>query len=354
MDIFPIFHRIQAQKGVYLQMKTMKILCAGLVAAMLFTGCKATGNGASDLGSDISSGISKVESGVNSGMSNLESDMNSGISDGKSDLNSTTSDKNTDKNHSSESAPVSGASSDVAAEIHISPATVDLSTLDGTKQGWGQGVQLDDQNRPISALQFQKKYGKYDAYFIGNDEKIIYLTFDEGYENGYTATILDTLKEKNVPAVFFVTMDYAKKEADLIKRMVEEGHAIGNHSDKHVSYPTVSTERCKEETLNLHNYIDENFGYKMTLFRPPMGEFSERVLAQTQQLGYKTMLWSYAYKDWEANNQMDPAKALEKVNGALHNGAIYLLHAVGSTNDEILGDFIDYARSQGYEFKLFQ
>ena len=335
-------------------MKAMKILCAGLVAAMMFTGCNAVGNGASDLGSDISSGISDVESGVSSGMSNLESDVSSGISDGKSDLSSAVSDESDKNNNSSESAPTSGASSEVPAEIHVSPATVDLSSLDGTKQEWGQGVQLDDQNRPISALQFQEKYGKYDAYFIGNDEKVIYLTFDEGYENGYTATILDTLKEKNVPAVFFVTMDYVKKQPDLVKRMIDEGHAVGNHSDKHVSYPTVSAERCEQETMNLHNYISENFGYQMTLFRPPMGEFSERVLAQTQQLGYKTMLWSYAYKDWDPKNQMETGKALEKVNGALHNGAIYLLHAVGSTNNDILGDFIDYARSQGYEFKLFQ
>lgn len=335
-------------------MKAMKILCAGLVAAVMFTGCKAVEDGASDLGSDISSGISDVESGVSSGMSNLESDVSSGISDGKSDLSSAVSDESDKNNNSSESAPTSGASSEVPTEIHVSPATVDLSSLDGTKQGWGQGVQLDDQNRPISALQFQEKYGKYDAYFIGNDEKVIYLTFDEGYENGYTATILDTLKEKNVPAVFFVTMDYVTKEPDLVKRMIDEGHAVGNHSDKHVSYPTVSTERCEQETMNLHNYIKENFGYQMTLFRPPMGEFSERVLAQTQQLGYKTMLWSYAYKDWDPKNQMETGKALEKVNGALHNGAIYLLHAVGSTNNDILGDFIDYARSQGYEFKLFQ
>ena len=165
-------------------MKVMKILCAGLVAAMMFTGCKAVENGASDLGSDISSGISDVESGVSSGMSNLESDVSSGISDGKSDLSSAVSDEKNKNNNSSESAPASGASSEVPAEIHVSPATVDLSSLDGTKQGWGQGVQLDDQNRPISALQFQEKYGKYDTYFIGSDEKIIYLTVDEGYENG--------------------------------------------------------------------------------------------------------------------------------------------------------------------------
>ena len=208
------------------------------------------------------------------------------------------------------------------------------------------------QPEPIKEASF---FSKYNSYYVGDpNEKVIYLTFDEGYENGYTATIVDTLKEKNVPAVFFVTMDYVKKEPDLVKRMIDEGHAVGNHSDKHVSYPTVSTERCEQETMNLHHYIDENFGYKMTLFRPPMGEFSERVLAQTQQLGYKTMLWSYAYKDWDPKNQMDNTKALEKVNGALHNGAIYLLHAVGSTNNDILGDFIDYARSQGYEFKLFQ
>lgn len=323
-------------------MKMIKILSIGVIATLMFAGCGFNGKDTSDMGSDISSGISKVESDMGSEMSKLESDMSSNSSGSMSNSNS------------SVEAPISGASSDIATEIHVTPGAIDLQKLDNKLQGWGQGVQLDDKNRPISSVKYQEKYGKYDAYFIGKEEKVIYLTFDEGYENGYTAPILDTLKEKNVPAVFFVTMDYAEREPELLRRMVDEGHVIGNHSDNHVSYPTVTVEKCEEETMNLHNYILENFGCEMTLLRPPKGEFSERVLAQMQQLGYKTLLWSYAYKDWEVDNQMEPSVALEKLNAALHDGAIYLLHAVGSTNNEILGDFIDYAQSQGYQFKLFK
>jgi len=314
-------------------MKSIKLLSVCLVAAMMLAGC-----GNKDK-TDGNSMISDVESKVNSTVSDVESGIESMMPEESKEV--------------SKEAP-SGVSSEIQTEVHISPSHYDFSNLDNTKQGWGQGVQLDDKNRPISSLKYQEKYGKYDAYFIGEGEKNIYLTFDEGYENGYTSTILDTLKEKNVKAVFFVTMDYAKKQPELIKRMIAEGHVVGNHSEKHISYPTADIARCEAETMNLHNYVLDNFGYEMTLFRPPMGEFSERVLAQVQSLGYKTLFWSYAYKDWEVDNQMDEATALEKVKGALHDGALYLLHAVGSTNNAILGDFIDYAHSQGYQFKIIQ
>ncbi len=321
-------------------MKSIKLLSVCLVAALMLVGCGNNDKGTSDTGSDINSAVSDVESKVSSGLTDMESGIES-MMPGESNV-------------TSEEAPSSGASSETVKEVQIAPADIELSNLDNTKQGWGQGVQVDDKNRPVSSLKYQEKYGKYDAYFIGDGEKTIYLTFDEGYENGYTATILDTLKEKNVKAVFFVTMDYAKKQPELIKRMIAEGHTVGNHSDKHISYPTADITRCEAETMNLHNYIFENFGYEMTLFRPPMGEFSERVLAQVQSLGYKTLLWSFAYKDWEVDNQPDEAASLQKINGALHDGALYLLHAVGSTNNNILGDFIDYAHSEGYQFKIMQ
>ncbi len=320
-------------------MKIIKILSVCLIISLILVSCgnKDKNNNMKD---DLSSTVSDVQSKVESGISDVESGIESMMPDESSLV--------------SEEAPDKGVSSEPIKEVQITPANIELSSLDNTKQGWGQGVQVDDKNRPVSSVKYQEKYGKYDAYFIGSGEKCIYLTFDEGYENGYTATILDTLKEKGVKAVFFVTMDYAKKQPELIKRMIAEGHIVGNHSDKHVSYPTVDMARCEAETMNLHNYISENFGYEMTLFRPPMGEFSERVLAQMQSLGYKTLLWSFAYKDWEVDNQPDEAASLQKLNGALHDGALYLLHAVGSTNNNILGDFIDYAHSQGYQFKLMQ
>ena len=192
----------------------------------------------------------------------------------------------------------------------------------------------------------------YDAYYVGDTEnKIIYLTFDEGYENGYTAKILDTLKEKKCSAVFFVTMPYVKQNSELVRRMIDEGHIVGNHSVNHKSMPTLSTEEAAQEIIGLHNYVKENFGYEMTLFRPPMGEWSTRTLEIANRLHYKTILWSYAYLDYDVNNQMGVDKAFPKVTGAAHNGAVYLLHAVSKDNAQMLGDVIDAFRADGYTLK---
>lgn len=237
----------------------------------------------------------------------------------------------------------------------VETLTTDISQLDNTKHGWGQGTNFDDQNRPGSCLEFQEKFGKYDAVFIKeNAEGKLYLTFDEGYENGYTAKILDTLKEKNVPAVFFVTYDYASKNPDLIKRMIDEGHVVGNHSYNHPSMPTVSLEKGEEEISKLHAYIKDTFGYEMTLFRPPMGEYSERTLALAQNLGYQSVFWSFAYADWDPKKQPEPGAALKKTVERVHNGAVYLLHAVSETNTQILGDFIDQVRAKGFSFEKLQ
>lgn len=229
--------------------------------------------------------------------------------------------------------------------------SINLNNLDRTKIGYGQGVQVDENNRTTGALQFNEKYGKYNAKAIEQTEnKEICLTFDQGYENGYTSIILDTLKEKNVKAVFFVLEDYAVKNPDLIKRMIDEGHVVGNHSKSHYSMPDLTGEECQREIKSVHEYIFENFNYEMTLFRPPMGEFSEYSLAQTQLMGYETMLWSYAYADWDVNNQPDYETAYEKLVNSVHPGAIYLLHSVSKTNTEVLPAFIDKVRSMGYEF----
>ena len=248
---------------------------------------------------------------------------------------------NTDKNAASQAKNESSSS--------IVPFK-NLENLDNTKQGWGQGRQVDSDKRPVSCEQFQNKYGKYSAVFIGDNTKKIYLTFDEGYENGYTSKILDSLKEKKVPAVFFVTYDYAKRNHDLVQRMIHEGHVVGNHSYTHPSMPTLSLTKASDEITKMHSYVKENFSYTMTLFRPPMGEFSERTLALAQSLKYKSVFWSFAYVDWNPQKQMGSDKAYQKVVGSLHHGAIYLLHAVSKDNAEILGSFIDKAREEGYEF----
>lgn len=217
------------------------------------------------------------------------------------------------------------------------------------KQCYGMGVQCDSENRPLGAIDFQRQYGDMGALFIGEAEnKRLWLTFDEGYENGYTAAILDTLKEKQVHAVFFVTYDYCLKNPDLVKRMIDEGHTVGNHTWSHPSLPDCSPDELYAELSLLHNYVKDNFGYEMYVMRPPMGEFSERVLACAKQLGYTTVLWSFAYPDWDVDNQPQPEAAFEKITAKTHNGAVYLLHAVSKTNTEILPRVIDYWRENGY------
>lgn len=230
----------------------------------------------------------------------------------------------------------------------------DVSSLDNTIQNWGQGVQFNSENQPVSSLDFQEKYASFQADFIGPDEKVIWLTFDEGYENGHTQQILDTLREKKCPAVFFLTGQYARENSDLIKQMIANGHAIGNHSWSHPAkgMPSLSVEDQISDMDKLHQYVKENYNYEMTLFRYPAGIFSEQSLAVVQNFGYRSLFWSFAYADWDPDKQPDTAQALQKLKDRLHPGSIYLLHAVSAANAEILGDFIDYARAEGYEFRL--
>ncbi len=231
-------------------------------------------------------------------------------------------------------------------EISIDYAA--LTQLNGTKDGWGQGIHKDALNRPTGSLEAQQKFGKYDALFIMPEEQKFYMTFDEGYENGRTGDILDILKVKNQKATFFVTYSYVRDNPALVERMIAEGHVIGNHSMKHRSMPDLSLEDARDEIVGLHRYMRDTYGIEMTVFRPPMGEYSEQTLALTQMLGYKTAFWSFAYYDYEPTDQMPPADALAKITKNIHPGALYLLHAISDTNAQILGDFIDEIRAQGY------
>lgn len=231
-----------------------------------------------------------------------------------------------------------------------------LEALSNQSQGWGPGGDVNELNQYYCCFSYNEKYGKYGAYFMVENSNYVYLTLDEGYENGYTPAILDTLKEKNVKVVFFVTSQFVKNNPELVQRMIDEGHTVGNHSVSHPSkgMPSLSIEEQKNDIMTLHNYVKDNFGYEMNLFRNPAGIFSEQSLAVTNNCGYKSVFWSFAYLDYDTANQPEPTAALKKLMSKLHPGAIYLLHAVSATNTEILGDFIDQVRAQGYEFAVFE
>lgn len=209
----------------------------------------------------------------------------------------------------------------------------------------------DAYNRPNGVFYYESKYGYY-GDSIGPNSSTIYLTMDEGYEAGFTPTILDTLKEKNVKATFFITKQFFDSDPELIQRMIDEGHTIGNHTCAHPSggIQQLGAEGTKEDIMKLHNLVLDKFGYDMKLFRYPEGTFSEQSLQVVHDLGYRPIFWSFAHVDWKLDDQPDPTESLAKCLDSLHPGAIYLLHAESATNTEILGDFIDGARAKGYEF----
>ena len=205
-----------------------------------------------------------------------------------------------------ESEPV--IENEIGSLEELSPYFQEFADLGSEQIPWGPGTNFDETGKPIACVGLQSEYGKWDTDFYRDGEEHkgkVYLTFDEGYENGYTPKILDVLKEKGVSAVFFVTLSYAKAEPELIQRMIDEGHVVGNHSSRHPNMTTITMEEMYAEVADLHNYISENFDYDMYLFRPPEGAFSERSLALLQKMGYRTVCWSFAYADWDPANQME-------------------------------------------------
>ncbi|WP_214480658.1 delta-lactam-biosynthetic de-N-acetylase [Bacillus sp. SM2101] len=217
------------------------------------------------------------------------------------------------------------------------------------------GFKRSTNNEPPSAgEELDQLLEKYNSFYIGDtSKKDIYLTFDNGYENNqYTAKILDVLKEKDVKATFFLTGHYLKDQPSLVKRMVEEGHIIGNHSWKHPDFTTVSDERLKQELESVKKKTEELTAQKgMSFLRPPRGIFSERTLAISEQLGYHNVFWSLAFIDWHIDQQKGWKYAYDNIMKQIHPGAVILLHAVSKDNTEALGKVIDDLREQGYSFK---
>ena len=217
------------------------------------------------------------------------------------------------------------------------------------EMSWGIGKEKTEQGQPLDCVKANEEFKEYNAVFVGNkDENKIYLTFDNGYENGNTNIILDVLKDKGVHAVFFVTGHYAANQDEIMKRIIDEGHIVGNHSYAHKVFSSMSKENVKSEVLKLHSLMIDKYNYVMDLVRPPEGRFSIESLEGTNDLNYQCVMWSFAYYDYDENNQMANELALEKLKSGLHPGAIYLLHAVSSTNANVLGEFIDYVRNEGY------
>jgi len=261
-----------------------------------------------------------------------------------------------DKNNTSEPTPLElDQDSKVKAKEEVNIVKIDINSLNNNKICWWfkpnkLHVTPEVNNKMTFDLQ------KYDAYYVGDTtRKVLYLTFDEGYENGYTDKILDILKANDVKAIFFVTLPYLKGNTALIQRMVNEGHIVANHTNHHPSMPTVTGDEAKfnKELQDVEEEFKNVTGKAMPkFFRPPMGEFSEKSLAMTKNLGYKTVFWSFAYYDWDINRQPSVEKAKKTILGGLHNGSIMLIHAVSKTNAEVLDEVLKEAKAEGYTFEL--
>lgn len=186
---------------------------------------------------------------------------------------------------------------------------------------------------------------------MGNSEsKKVYLTFDEGYEAGYTEKILEVLKQNDVKAGFFITAHYVNTKPELVQRMIDEGHTIGNHTVNHKSMPSLTLEEIKKEVMELHTSIYNKFGYEMKYIRPPKGEYSEKSVQYCNTLGYTTVMWSFAYDDWDENKQGREEYAKKKILDNVHNGAVILLHGNSKDNTNILDYCIKQIKGMGYEF----
>ena len=232
-------------------------------------------------------------------------------------------------------------------------ATENTKGLSNEKLSHSHGPSSDGKPHH-TVVEFQKTFQKYGGFTLDDKsfEKVLYLTFDCGYEyNELTGKILDVLKGKKVPATFFCTLDYLKAEPEFVARMITEGHIVGNHSATHPSFASISREKMANELETFENYLRENFGYASRYFRFPAGEYTESALELVQSLGYVSVFWSTAYDDWDTSKVRGKDYAVEKVMSRLHSGAVILLHAVSQDNADALGEIIDKARSQGYEFR---
>ena len=239
-------------------------------------------------------------------------------------------------------------------------ALVIVQFMDKTVETGAWGLSFRQENAPPIGPASSEELSRFNAAYLGDTkEKVIYLTFDAGYENGCTAKILDILKKHQVPAAFFLVGNYMERNADLVRRMVEEGHIVGNHTMHHKDMSQISEkEAFAKELTDLEDLFRNITGKELPkYYRPPQGIYSQENLRMAKDLGYQTVFWSLAYVDWNNNDQPTPEEAFQKLLPRTHNGAVVLLHSTSETNAEILDELLTKWKEQGYTFasidKLF-
>ena len=225
------------------------------------------------------------------------------------------------------------------------------SAAAGASESWGLSFRSEGGAPTGNASSSELR--KLNSYYLGDTSlKKIYLTFDAGYENGYTPQILDVLKKHNVKAAFFLVGNYIDTAPELVQRMYQEGHTIGNHTYSHPDMSSIADEKSFREEMEKNEMLyQELTGNEMSKFyRPPQGKYSQSNLAMAQKLGYTTIFWSLAYVDWYNDAQPTHEQAMEKLLPRIHNGAIVLLHSTSKTNAEILDELLTKWEEMGYTF----
>ncbi len=322
--------------------KIIAIITLGLCIALIFSACGDTPNTNSEEPQIENSSSIPTVSDTSSDIQNSEPESIPEV---------TTSDK---------TSTVTSTAKPELKNVTVGPYEIydalNSRGLSTTKSGFGYGVAKNGQPHSMS-VNNQKRFDAMQnvealALDTKSTDKCMYLTFDCGYEyKNLTANILDTLKEKQVKAAFFLTGDYVKKNHTLVQRMIDEGHIIGNHSWGHKSFPTISREKMAMEIWQFEDYMKTNFNYYSQYFRFPSGEHSECALELVSSMGYKSIFWSAAYADWDTSKQPTKESAVNTVTSRYHSGAVILLHAVSQANADGLAEMIDIAINQGYTFK---
>lgn len=310
-------------------------VCFAMCAMLCFGGCNASNNGT------VTSVVSEntLPSENQSPTSSLSSPASSET------IQSSNSDDETNN-------------SEVSATV--GPYTIkdiyNVRGISNKKTAHSFGVAKDGKPHSIS-VNYQKYFDsnpQYKGLVLDNksNDKCMYLTFDCGYEyQGLTGEILDVLKEKNVKAAFFCTLSYIKNNPEFIERMINEGHIVANHSDKHPDFTKISRERMANEIYNVEKYLKDNYNYTAKYFRFPEGSYSPNALDLVSSMGYRSVFWSIAHADYDTDNQPTVDKTIQTVTSRYHSGAVILLHAISKSNTEALATLIDEAQNDGYTFK---
>lgn len=326
------------------------LLCA-IIAFASFVGCSNSNKTDTVSGQDNVSVSTNVSSTVSQDTSSMQISSEATSSDNLSLID-----------QSSEQVSSQPTMAELYGEVSakVGPYTIydiyNAKGLSNKRVGHSFGVAQNGKPHSIS-VNYQKYFTEnpqYNAlvYDTISEEKCMYLTFDCGYEyKQLTGKILDTLKEKNVKAAFFCTLNYIKKNPELVRRMIDEGHIVGNHSASHADFSTISRKKQAEEIYKFEEYLQKTYNYNSPYFRYPSGAYSENSLELVSSMGYRQIFWSLAYADWDENNQKGADYAYDTVTSRYHPGAVILLHCVSTDNAQALGRMIDKAITDGYEFK---